>query len=59
MNTNITAFSLTILALVLLMASASSLENNHFITSFVLSVVGIASAVKAVKIWDYLQKENN
>lgn len=59
MNTNITAFILTIVALVLLMASASSLENNHFTTSFVLSVVGIASAVKAVKIWDYLQKENN
>ena len=58
MNTNITALSLTGIALILLMASASSLELNNYTTSFVTGVTGIIAVIKATQIWDQLEEEN-
>jgi hypothetical protein len=58
-HTDTTAFLLAFFSLGLLLTSAGSLELNNYITSFVTGVTGIISAVKAVQIWDQLQKENN
>lgn len=58
MNTNLTALSLTGIALIFLMASASSLELNNYTTSFVTGVTGIIAVIKATQIWDQLEEEN-
>lgn len=58
-HTDTTAFLLAFFSLALLLTSAGSLELNNYMTSFVTGITGITAAVKAVQIWDQLQKENN